>query len=196
MTFEMLRIMVQEYANQHKEPAQLPAVIDTISVAYQRICQGEDAWTALGDFSNAWYGYGKHIRPDLIREPLPQSDQQTDVTRRLNVQYYICADRATQSAADRSPQQATPTRASFAAESTRPRAYERYEEIVCLRIILFLSHYKLQQLSPQHVQAFYSQKSKEGFSALTMISFHNISAQSIGDSSEMVSGRQKHLPGR
>jgi hypothetical protein len=82
MTFEMLRMMVQEYADQHKEPAQLPAVIDTISVAYQRICQGEDAWTALGDFSNAWYGYGKHIRPDLIREPLPQSDQQTDVTRR------------------------------------------------------------------------------------------------------------------
>jgi hypothetical protein len=27
-------------------------------------------WTALGDFSNAWYGYAKHIRPDLVKEPL------------------------------------------------------------------------------------------------------------------------------
>ena len=59
-------------------------------------------------------------------------------------------------------------------ESVRPRTYERYEEIVRLHIIPVLGHYKLQQLSPQHVQAFYSQKSKEEFSALTVISFHNI----------------------
>ncbi len=66
MSFEILRMMAQEYADRHKEPQTLPATIDTLAYAYQRICQGEDPWTALGDFSNAWYGYAKHIRPERM----------------------------------------------------------------------------------------------------------------------------------
>lgn len=56
MTFETLRLMAQDYANRHKEPSPLPAVVDTMAYAYQRVCQGEDPWTVLGDFSNARYG--------------------------------------------------------------------------------------------------------------------------------------------
>ena len=78
MKFETLRIMAQDYADRHKEPPPLPATIDTMAYAYQRICQGEDPWTALGDFSNAWYGYAKHIRPDLVREPLIKPEQETE----------------------------------------------------------------------------------------------------------------------
>ena len=81
MSFEILRMMAQEYADQHKEPPSLPATIDTMAYAYQRICQGEDTWTALGDFSNAWYGYAKHIRPDLIKDPLTRPEQETERTR-------------------------------------------------------------------------------------------------------------------
>jgi hypothetical protein len=80
MQFETLRMMAQEYADRHKEPALLPAIIDTMKYAYQRICLGEDPWTALGDFSNAWYGYAKHIRPDLVKEPLSKPEQETDYT--------------------------------------------------------------------------------------------------------------------
>jgi hypothetical protein len=81
MSFEILRLMAQEYADRHKEPQSLPAIIDTMAYAYQRICQGEDHWTALGDFSNAWYGYARHIRPDLIKDPPARPDQETEQTR-------------------------------------------------------------------------------------------------------------------
>jgi integrase len=59
-------------------------------------------------------------------------------------------------------------------QSVRPRTYERYEEIVRLHIIPVLGRHKLQQLSAQHVQSFYAKKLKEGLSALTVISFHNL----------------------
>jgi hypothetical protein len=81
MTFETFRIMAQDYADRHKEPPSLPTTIDTMAFAYQRICQGEDPWTALGDFSNAWFGYAKHIRPDLVREPLGKPKQETEHNR-------------------------------------------------------------------------------------------------------------------
>ena len=81
MTFETLRLMAQDYADRHKEPLPLPATIDTMAYAYQRICHGEDPWTALGDFSNAWYGYAKHIRPDLIKDPLTRPARETEQTR-------------------------------------------------------------------------------------------------------------------
>ena len=32
-----------------------PAIMQTMAWAYQQICAGEDPWTALGNFSNAWY---------------------------------------------------------------------------------------------------------------------------------------------
>src|SRR5690242_8483325 len=82
MKFETLRLMAQDYADRHKEPRPLPATIDTMAYAYQRICQGEDPWTALGDFSNAWYGYAKHIRTDLVKDPLIKPEQETEDTRR------------------------------------------------------------------------------------------------------------------
>src|SRR5258708_15741750 len=81
MSFEMLRLMAQEYAERHKEPQALPATIDSMAYAYQRICQGEDPWTALGDFSNVWYGYARHIRPDLIKDPLTRPEQEIERTR-------------------------------------------------------------------------------------------------------------------
>jgi hypothetical protein len=42
MSFEILTLMAQEYADQHKEPQAPPATIDTMAYAYQRICQGEE----------------------------------------------------------------------------------------------------------------------------------------------------------
>ena len=59
-------------------------------------------------------------------------------------------------------------------QSVRPRTYERYEEIVRLHIIPVLGHHKLQHLSAQHVQAFYTKKSQEGLAALTVRSFHTL----------------------
>ena len=49
--------------------------------AYQQICAGEDPWTALGNFSNAWYDYGKDIRAALVSEPLLKPDQDTEHIR-------------------------------------------------------------------------------------------------------------------
>jgi hypothetical protein len=96
MKFETLRLMAQDYADRHKEPQSLPATVDTMAYAYQRICQGEDPWTALGDFSNAWYGYAKHIRPDLVKDPLIRPAQETEATRRWGAfcaasVEYLCA---------------------------------------------------------------------------------------------------------
>ena len=82
MKFETLRLMAQDYADRYREPPPLPATIDTMAYAYERIWQGEDPWTALGDFSNAWYGYAKHIRPDLVKDPLIKPEQETEGTRR------------------------------------------------------------------------------------------------------------------
>jgi hypothetical protein len=48
--------------------------------------------------------------------------------------------------------------------SIRPRAYERYEETIRLHIIPFLGKYRLQKLSAQHVQAFYTRMTDEGLS--------------------------------
>ena len=50
MSFEILRLMAQEYADRHKESPSLSATLDTMAYAYQRICQGEDPWTAWGIF--------------------------------------------------------------------------------------------------------------------------------------------------
>ena len=81
MKFETLCMMAQTYADQKNASPTLPATIDTMASAYQRICQGEDPWTALGDFSNAWYGYAKHIRPDLIQDPLTRPEEETEHSR-------------------------------------------------------------------------------------------------------------------
>jgi len=59
-------------------------------------------------------------------------------------------------------------------QSVRPRTYERYEEIVRLHIAPVLGHYRLQKLSAQHVQAFYTKKVNEGLSPSTVEVIHNV----------------------
>ncbi len=59
-------------------------------------------------------------------------------------------------------------------QNVRPRTYERYEEIVRLHIVPVLGHHRLQKLSAQHVQAFYTHKLNEGLAATTVGCFHNV----------------------
>jgi hypothetical protein len=59
----------------------MPKTIQTMAWAYQQICAGEDPWTALGNFRNAWYDYAKHIRAALVSEPLGKPNQDTEHTR-------------------------------------------------------------------------------------------------------------------
>ena len=59
-------------------------------------------------------------------------------------------------------------------QSVRPRTYERYEEMMRLHILPTLGRHKLQNLSAQHVQAFYAQKVKEGLSPTTVVGFHSL----------------------
>lgn len=63
-------------------PSILPGVIQTMKWAYDSLCSGEDPWTALGNFTNAWYGYAKHMRTDLVSEPLVLPEQETKHTHR------------------------------------------------------------------------------------------------------------------
>ena len=59
----------------------MPKTIQTIASAYQQICAGEDPWTALGNFTNAWYDYAKGIRAALVSDPLGKPDRDTAHTR-------------------------------------------------------------------------------------------------------------------
>ena len=59
-------------------------------------------------------------------------------------------------------------------QNVRPRTYERYEEIVRLHIDPVLGRQRLQKLSAQHVQAFYTKKLNEGLSASTVSVFHSV----------------------
>lgn len=81
-TFATFQAMAQAYDEKRKEPPLLPATIETMRWAYNAICSGEDPWTALGNFTNAWYGYARHLRADLVCEPLQPPAQQTEYTCR------------------------------------------------------------------------------------------------------------------
>ncbi len=59
----------------------MPKTIHTIAWAYQQICAGEDPWTALGDFTNAWYDYAKDNRAALVSESLGKPERETEHTR-------------------------------------------------------------------------------------------------------------------
>ncbi len=59
-------------------------------------------------------------------------------------------------------------------ERVRPMTYERYEEIIRLHIVPILGRHQLQQLSAQHLQAFYIEKRKEGLSPTTITIFHSV----------------------
>lgn len=54
--------------------------IQTMSRAYQHICEGIDPWIALGNFRNAWYGYAKDIRPELVSAPPVPPEHDTEYT--------------------------------------------------------------------------------------------------------------------
>lgn len=82
MKFEMLKALAQAYGDQKNRPPRLPRKIQTMAQAYREICMGEDPWTALGNFTNAWYGYGSHIRAELVCEPLTRPEHETEHTRR------------------------------------------------------------------------------------------------------------------
>lgn len=78
LSFEVLQSMARAYHDTKQEPPVLPATIETMQWAYEQICAGEDPWTALGNFTNAWYGYAKHLRADLVREPLVRPPHETE----------------------------------------------------------------------------------------------------------------------
>lgn len=56
----------------------MPKTIQTMAWAYKQICAGEDPWTALGNFTNAWYDYAKDMRVALVSEPLAEPEQVTE----------------------------------------------------------------------------------------------------------------------
>ena len=58
----------------------IPRTIETIAWAYQQICAGEDPWTALGNFTNAWYDYAKDMRTALVNDPLVLPVHETEYT--------------------------------------------------------------------------------------------------------------------
>jgi hypothetical protein len=60
----------------------MPKTIETMVLAYEQICAGEDPWTALGNFTNAWYDYAKHTRATLVSEPLVRPEQETEYAHR------------------------------------------------------------------------------------------------------------------
>jgi len=60
----------------------MPKTFQTMALAYQQICAGEDPWTALGNFTNAWYDYAKSIRATLVSEPLIRPEHETEYTHR------------------------------------------------------------------------------------------------------------------
>jgi integrase len=63
----------------------------------------------------------------------------------------------------------------------RIRSYERYEELTRLHIIPVLGHHQLQKLTPQHVQAFYTRKLKEGLSSTTVNGLHAMLHKALDD---------------
>jgi integrase len=59
-------------------------------------------------------------------------------------------------------------------QNVRARTYERYEEIVRLHVVPVIGRHRLQKLSAQHIQAFYTKKLNEGLSASTVGVFHDV----------------------
>ena len=80
MAFSMFESMARAYYYKKQEPTIMPATIQTMTRAYTEICMGEDPWTALGNFTNAWYDYAKGIRPSLVSEPLVYPEHETEYT--------------------------------------------------------------------------------------------------------------------
>ena len=58
-----------------------PKTLHIMARAYQDICAGEDPWTAVGNFKNAWYDYARDHRAALVSEPLKKPDRESEHTR-------------------------------------------------------------------------------------------------------------------
>ncbi len=56
----------------------MPKTMHTMARSYRDICSGEDPWTALGNFANAWYDYEKDNRAALASEPLGKPGRDTE----------------------------------------------------------------------------------------------------------------------
>jgi len=63
----------------------------------------------------------------------------------------------------------------------RIRTYERYEELARLHILPALGHHPLQKLTPQHIQAFYTKKLKEGLPPTTVNLLHALLHKALDD---------------
>ncbi len=81
MALKMVKLGIPIQEEEAQGPPILPRIIQTMTWAYDEICAGEDPWTALGNFTNAWYGYAKHMRANLVSEPLTRPEQETEHTR-------------------------------------------------------------------------------------------------------------------
>jgi hypothetical protein len=44
--------------------------LQTMTLTYQEICQGEEPWVALGNFMNDWFDYAKDRRAELVADPI------------------------------------------------------------------------------------------------------------------------------
>lgn len=52
--------------------------LQTMSCAFRDICQEEEPWVALGNFINYWFAYAKDRREELIADPLPVYEKQSE----------------------------------------------------------------------------------------------------------------------
>lgn len=62
----------------------------------------------------------------------------------------------------------------------RPRTYERYREALYLHLIPAMGKHQLQKLTVNHIQAFYTQKEKEGLAPATIIYYHSVLHNALG----------------
>ena len=76
--FEKVRPIYEKSRNR----TNLPGKIQTMRRAFQQICDGEDPWTALGNFRKAWFGYAKTCRQMLVTDPLLPPQESTEHTQR------------------------------------------------------------------------------------------------------------------
>jgi hypothetical protein len=44
--------------------------LQTFRRSFEQICQGEDPWLPLGNFMHQFFGYYKHLRSEMVCEPI------------------------------------------------------------------------------------------------------------------------------
>ena len=55
---------------EHNNPVRNGVLLQTIERSYAQICQGEDPWLPLGNFMHQFFGYYRHLRPEMVCEPI------------------------------------------------------------------------------------------------------------------------------